>query len=61
MPSRSGHPVLSVKFSPNGRILGTLAQNERAVRLWHLDRFRSLLGTLGLNWTSSADSGVAER
>ncbi|MFI5455336.1 MAG: WD40 repeat domain-containing serine/threonine-protein kinase [Isosphaerales bacterium] len=53
IPSRSGHPVLSVKFSHNGRILGTLVQNESAVRLWHLDRLRSQLGTLGLNWNSS--------
>ncbi len=54
MPSRSGHPVLSVKFSPSGQILGTLVQNERAVRLWHLDRLRSRLADFGLDWEPHA-------
>jgi WD40 repeat protein len=53
IPSPSGHPVLSAKFSPDGRILGMLVQNEHAVRLWHLDRLRLRLKQLGLDWEAS--------
>jgi hypothetical protein len=49
LPSPSDRPVLAVRFSPDGRVLGMLVQNERAVRLWHLDRLRSRLAALGLD------------
>jgi WD40 repeat protein len=50
IPSPSGRPVLSVRFSPDGRFLGMLVQNERAVRVWDLDLLRKRLGSLGLDW-----------
>jgi WD40 repeat protein len=50
IPSPSGRPVLSVRFSPDGRFLGMLVQNERGVRLWDLARLRERLAELGLDW-----------
>jgi len=50
IPSPSGRPILSVGFSPDGKLLGMLVQNERAVRVWDLDRLRSRLKVLGLDW-----------
>ncbi len=50
IPSPSGRPVLSVKFSPDGGTLGMLLQNEAAVRLWNLIELRSRLKNLGLDW-----------
>jgi serine/threonine protein kinase/WD40 repeat protein len=50
IPSPSGRPVLSVRFSPDGRFLGMLVRNERGVRLWDLARLRERLAELGLDW-----------
>jgi WD40 repeat protein len=50
IPSPSGRPILSAKFSPDGGTLGMLARNERAVRLWKLDRLRVRFRELGLDW-----------
>src|SRR5262249_49837101 len=47
--------ICAPAFSPDGRTLGMLVQNERAVRLWPLDRLRSRLAALGLD-RSEGDS-----
>ena len=43
-------PLASCCFSPDGRKLALLVHDERAVRLWHLDRLRTRLARLGLDW-----------
>ena len=48
--SPSNRPVLGVRFSPDGKTLGALIQDERAVRLWKLDLLRDKLADLGLDW-----------
>jgi WD40 repeat protein len=48
--SPSGRAILSVKFHPNGRILGMLVRGEHAVRLWDLNKLRNRLAELGLDW-----------
>jgi WD40 repeat protein len=50
LPSPSGRPVLSVRFSHDGRFLGMLAHNERGVRVWDLDKLRSRPKEIGLDW-----------
>jgi WD40 repeat protein len=50
IPSPSGRPILSARFSPDGRTLGVLIQNEHAVRIWHLDMLRQRLGAIGVGW-----------
>jgi serine/threonine protein kinase/WD40 repeat protein len=59
IPSPSGRPVLSVKFSPDGQILGMLVQNEYGVRLWRLDRIRSKLAALGLDWSENGPASAS--
>jgi WD40 repeat protein len=61
IPSPSGHPIVSVRFSPDGQKLGMLVRNERAVRLWHLDTIRAKLRALGLDWDVEASAPVASR
>jgi WD40 repeat protein len=41
-------PVNSLSISPDGTRLAVLVQNERGVRIWHLDRLRTRLGEIGL-------------
>ena len=50
IPSTSGHPVLAVKFDSGGRMLGMLAQDERALRLCNLQELRGWLKKVGLDW-----------
>jgi hypothetical protein len=45
-----GNGVRQVCFSPDGTKLAVLVQNERAVRLWHLDRLRGRLEQMNLGW-----------
>lgn len=42
-------PVQQVSFHPDGRRLAFLVQNERAVRIWHLDRLRARLKEANLD------------
>jgi WD40 repeat protein len=43
-------PVRQVAFTPDGKQLAVLVQNERAVRMWHLDRLNASLKEMGLGW-----------
>jgi hypothetical protein len=43
-------PVVQVAFSPDGTKLAMLVHNERAIRLWHLDRLFERLEKMGLGW-----------
>ena len=43
-------PVVQAGFSPDGTKLAMLVHNERAVRLWHLDRLFERFKQLGLDW-----------
>jgi hypothetical protein len=45
-----GNPVVQVGFHPDGKKLGVLVYNDRAVRIWHIDRLRERLARLGLDW-----------
>ena len=51
----SDRGVSTIRFSPDGRYLGILDTNDRAVRVWDLDRLRQSLGALGLGWKLAAD------
>lgn len=42
--------VRAVRLAPGGKKLAVLAENERAVRVWHLDRLYERLESMGLNW-----------
>jgi len=53
--SPSGRPVLSVKFNSDGSVLGMLVQNEHAVHLLHIDKLRSRLRELDLDWDDEED------
>ena len=46
----AGGPVASVCFSPDGSKLAVLLKNETAVRIWHLDRLRTRLAQMDLDW-----------
>jgi WD40 repeat protein len=48
--SPPGRPVVSVQFSPDGCWLGVLVSNEHGVRLWNLEKLRSGLSLLGLDY-----------
>jgi len=43
-------PIHSVRFSPDGKSLLTVARGEPAIRVWHLDRLRENLKPLWLDW-----------
>jgi WD40 repeat protein len=43
-------PVVGLEFGPTGNTLLVLLTNERAVRVWDLDRLRTQLGELTLDW-----------
>jgi len=43
-------PVKQIQFHPDGKRLGVLVQDERAVRVWNLDKLREELDRIGLNW-----------
>jgi eukaryotic-like serine/threonine-protein kinase len=43
-------PVVSVCFHQDANRLAVLVHNERAVRIWHLDRLREGLAGMGLGW-----------
>jgi WD40 repeat protein len=43
-------PVRQVAFTPDGKQLAVLVQNERAVRIWHLDRLNASLKKMDLAW-----------
>src|SRR5262249_42896523 len=49
LPSSTG-PVSALAFHPNGDKLAVLVQGERVLRVWHLDRLRKRLGSMGLDW-----------
>jgi WD40 repeat protein len=49
LPLPSG-AAISVRFSPDGTKLAMLVQNERAMRIWHLDRLRARLAQMNLDW-----------
>ena len=49
-PRRPAAPCSLSSSHPDGRTLGMLIQGEHAVRLWDLDRMRSRLAELGLDW-----------
>jgi WD40 repeat protein len=53
-PAPSGRPIRAARFSPDGRSLGVLVQNEHAVRIFHLDTIRMKLRDLGLDWDDGA-------
>jgi len=61
IPSPSGRSILAARFTPDGRNLGILVQNEHAVRIWHLDTLRARLGDLGLDWNDGGSSPAVER
>lgn len=42
--------VIRLRFSPDGKNLATLVENETGVRLWHLDQLKQALGPLRLDW-----------
>ena len=46
----AGGPVRRLRFSPDGRLLGVLVQNETAVRIWDLSALHSRLAAMGLGW-----------
>ena len=46
----AGGPVRRLRFSPDGRLLGVLVQNETAVRIWDLSTLHSRLAAMGLGW-----------
>ena len=46
----AGVPVRRLRFSPDGRLLGLLVQNETAVRIWDLSALHSRLAAMGLDW-----------
>ena len=43
-------PVVSVRFSPDGRELAVLIKNERAVHIWNLAGIRERLAKIGFGW-----------
>jgi WD40 repeat protein len=43
-------PVTWLSFTPDGKSLAMLIQDEYAVRIWRLDRLQQRLGELGLGW-----------
>jgi WD40 repeat protein len=42
--------VRQVAFTPDGKGLAVLVHNERAVRMWHLDRLNDALKGMDLGW-----------
>src|SRR5262249_32888626 len=45
-----GGAVVAVRFHPDDSKLAMLVQNERGVRLWHLDKLRRELAHMGIDW-----------
>jgi hypothetical protein len=43
-------PIEQLDFTADGKKLAVLVQNERAVRLWDLDRLHTRLKEMGLGW-----------
>ncbi len=43
-------PLVSIHLSADGSQLAALVSNESAIRIWNLDRLRSRLEKLSLNW-----------
>jgi hypothetical protein len=42
--------VKQIQFPPDGKRLEVLVQDERAVRVWNLDKLRDELERIGLSW-----------
>jgi WD40 repeat protein len=42
--------VMAARFGPSGKTLAFLVKNERALRIWHLDRLKARLDQMQLRW-----------
>lgn len=49
----AGQPVLAVRFGADGNLLAVLVDNDLGVRLWHMDRLRRKLQSMGLDWDTA--------
>jgi WD40 repeat protein len=54
----SGRAASAIRFSSDGRSLGILFAQERAVRVWNLRRLHQELRTVGLDWDAASDGPV---